>query len=273
MRKYYFSLRSNLLLLAFASLLFTFNSINAQVGIGTTDPQATLHIVAQGTQNVGLVVPSVTNNDHIAGTRGTIAYNSEDNGLMVVTDDNRTMLNLSSAANSVTAIQASANAIQNTLSGLNSTNISDIKIHENDLYFKDPSNSDFWLSASTLTYIFSAKGDLGDDEEYLGVGEDGVSSAAGYYIPFAFAIMEITAQDSEGENNREIRLFLQNNISSGSRGHQIFVNTNVDDRSEFWTTGFVRNNSAGRLLVELDKDDDHWEDPIIVVKIKKRISN
>ena len=64
MRKYYFSLRSNLQLLAFASLLFTFSQLNAQVGIGTTNPQAMLDIVASDPANPtakdGFLMPRVS---------------------------------------------------------------------------------------------------------------------------------------------------------------------------------------------------------------------
>lgn len=64
MRKYYFSLRSNLQLLAFASLFFTFSQLNAQVGIGTTNPQAMLDVVASDPANPtakdGFLMPRVT---------------------------------------------------------------------------------------------------------------------------------------------------------------------------------------------------------------------
>lgn len=128
----------------------------AQIGIGTTNPQATLHIAAQsGDTNVGLVVPSVTNNDEIASVKGTMAFNSNTNGLMVVTDNTGSLLNLSSAASEVSSIGASVTALESTVANLSTTNLIDIKIHENDLYFKDPTDSDFWLSASSQTIIFS----------------------------------------------------------------------------------------------------------------------
>ena len=64
MRKYYFSLRSNLQLLAFASLFFTFSQLNAQVGIGTTNPQAMLDVVASDPANPtakdGFLMPRVS---------------------------------------------------------------------------------------------------------------------------------------------------------------------------------------------------------------------
>ncbi len=80
MRKYYFSLRSNLHILAFASLLFTFNSINAQVGIGTTDPQAMLDVVASDPDNPtakdGFLMPRVTSltQDFQATAVGTMVF-------------------------------------------------------------------------------------------------------------------------------------------------------------------------------------------------------
>ena len=80
MRKYYFSLRSNLLLLAFASLLFTFNQLNAQVGIGTTSPQAMLDIAASDPDNPtakdGFLMPRVTSltQDFQSTATGTMVF-------------------------------------------------------------------------------------------------------------------------------------------------------------------------------------------------------
>ena len=64
MRKYYFSLKNNLHRLAFASLLFTLSQLNAQVGIGTTNPQAMLDVVASDPANPtakdGFLMPRVS---------------------------------------------------------------------------------------------------------------------------------------------------------------------------------------------------------------------
>jgi hypothetical protein len=86
MRKYYFSLRSNLLLLAFASLLFTFNQLNAQVGIGTTSPNAMLDIhmdqpVVNGV--TGFLVPRVSTMYAGADTNGDGIVDDIEPGLMV----------------------------------------------------------------------------------------------------------------------------------------------------------------------------------------------
>lgn len=159
----------------------------AQIGIGTTNPQATLHIAAQsGDTNVGLVVPSVTNNDDIASVKGAMAFNTNSNGLMVVTDD------------------------------------------------------------------------------------------AGYYIPYNFAIIQITACDADGKANRRLDLALQNNVTSSSSGDVIFYDSDVDNRAEQWTdtNDFTRNNSAGRLLARAWRGgtgSNRWDDPIITVEIKQRI--
>jgi len=65
MRKYYFSLKNNLHRLAFASLLFTLSQLNAQVGIGTTNPQAMLEVYVDPTSSsnnkTGFLVPRVNN--------------------------------------------------------------------------------------------------------------------------------------------------------------------------------------------------------------------
>jgi hypothetical protein len=87
MRKYYFSLRSNLLLLAFASLLFTFNQLNAQVGIGTTSPQAMLDIVASNPNDPlptdGFLMPRVQqlSFDSNPPAVGTMVFYSGDTGV------------------------------------------------------------------------------------------------------------------------------------------------------------------------------------------------
>ena len=64
MRKYYFSLRNNLLLSAFTVLFFTLFTASAQVGIGTTTPQAMLDVVASDpdapTAKDGFLMPRVT---------------------------------------------------------------------------------------------------------------------------------------------------------------------------------------------------------------------
>ena len=62
MRKYYFSLRNNLLLSAFTVLFFTLFTASAQVGIGTTSPKATLdvHMDQPAVNGVtGFLVPRV----------------------------------------------------------------------------------------------------------------------------------------------------------------------------------------------------------------------
>ena len=88
MRKYYFSLKNNLHRLAFASLLFTLNQLNAQVGIGTTNPQAMLHIEAPETPDhtTGILLPRVANlPDDSNGTpqQGAVVfYNGTLNGNM-----------------------------------------------------------------------------------------------------------------------------------------------------------------------------------------------
>ena len=87
MRKYYFSLRSNLQLLAFASLLFTFSQLNAQVGIGTTNPQAMLDVVASDPDNPtakdGFLMPRVTSlsQDFQSTTTGTMVFYSGSTGV------------------------------------------------------------------------------------------------------------------------------------------------------------------------------------------------
>lgn len=88
MRKYYFSFQSNLLLLALISLFFNVNTLRAQVGIGTTNPQAMLHIEAPATPDhmTGILLPRVANlPDDSNGTpqQGAVVfYNGTLNGNM-----------------------------------------------------------------------------------------------------------------------------------------------------------------------------------------------
>ncbi len=86
MRKYYFSLRNNLLLSAFTVLFFTLFTASAQVGIGTTTPQAMLDVVASDPANPtakdGFLMPRVTSltQDFQATAVGTMVFYSGPTG-------------------------------------------------------------------------------------------------------------------------------------------------------------------------------------------------
>ena len=87
MRKYYFSLPINLPLSAFTVLFFTLFTAGAQVGIGTTTPQAMLDVVASDPANPtakdGFLMPRVTSltQDFQATAVGTMVFYSGPTGV------------------------------------------------------------------------------------------------------------------------------------------------------------------------------------------------
>lgn len=276
-----FSTRHNFFVSTFLIAILFYLPIQGQVGmvgLNTSMPRATLDVVSQGNTNVGIVLPRVSDNNHLSNSEGNLAMNDSNDEILL--RDLTTQINLLSL-NDVSELSEQLEDLENSLENLSTTSLQDLKIYGNDLYFRDPADPDYWLSLESELLIFSVKGGVYDDwdnkKTNLSVANNNVEDDTGYYIAHDFAIIRITASDADGESDREIRLRLQNNLNSNEEGVVIFEDTDVDNRAESWTSEseFTRNNSAGRLLAQA-KDEggrrgSEWADPIITVEVKKRI--
>ena len=265
--------------LCFLLVLLCPSHTNGQAGINTTAPRASLDVVSANANNVGIILPRVTNNNSLSNSNGNLSLNTTSEELLFKdTESHKDLMCLDQTS----VLDQQIEDMENSLSNLSTnSSISDLRIYDNNLFFRDPTDSNYWLSADSELLIFSRVGTMDrsnstDDRSNLAAADRQVEDDAGYYIPYNFAIIQITACDADGKANRRLHLALQNNVTSSSSGEVIFYDSDIDNRAEQWTdtNDFTRNNSAGRLLARAwrgGSGSDRWDDPIITVEIKQRI--
>jgi hypothetical protein len=225
----------------------------SQVGIGTTDPKATLHIEASEDSPMnqrGLILPTIhtlpenTPEDPIR--KGLLVYYDgtdellgQEEGLFIYVEGWKT---------------------------LNVTQQENILYTGGELYVKDPLRDKF-LSSSTITLVFS-EDDRRVDDKFLtpsGGTQNGAYDQAGYLMPFDCTVVFTSIFGTGGTSNMAFDLIRIRN------GEKTVVGTFELENYRFISLDQDIDFDAGDILqyyVRRDGDIDH---PQVILGFKRRL--